>query len=293
MSRYEDDTLWVKFENDFKLAKFDAVEVARDKNTVTLEWTIGDERTRIDATLMRGRIDRHVVVYRPTIRFAAVEDHVAFGEFAGGQRRIWETNFIDWQEERELVDRLSRKYKHVVLARDDDSVLEEAKRIHERDYWNDVRDAADALKRMIEEGEVTDRDDFYDRLHEYVDGHERVIYTSQAQECLLFSRHDGDAVEEGLVDASCFKDGVPWSAMAFEAFKQDVLDQLGSMEGIDLNEDDLGVTKKRAGFVYSETHICDDCIDDDQRDENPRAIAAGEEYECDFCGETFIAKAVD
>ena len=49
-----------------------------------------------------------------------------------------------------------------------------------RDYANDVQGIVDELRRQARAGEC-DEDDFFERLDETVDGHQRVIYTHQAR----------------------------------------------------------------------------------------------------------------
>lgn len=118
---------------------------------------------------------------------------------------------------------------HYVRAEDGgEGLFRVATRLLSEDYSDDVRFAA---KNIIEE--LLDDDvageDWTDRIDEYLDGHSRVIYTVQAQAALLCSDNDGYGVEEGLVDSSEFKDGIPWSKLAFWAFREDVRNRLGQL----------------------------------------------------------------
>jgi hypothetical protein len=58
---------------------------------------------------------------------------------------------------------------------------DEAWRVVERDYWDDVRGLVEECKRAVKDGEVSDDSELSDHLHEQVDGHQRVIYTHQAR----------------------------------------------------------------------------------------------------------------
>lgn len=86
-----------------------------------------------------------------------------------------------------------------------------------RDYHEDVKDLANGIIENILEGELTD-DDWSDRLHESVDGHQRVIYTAYAQATLM------------LVQSESFKDGIPWSQLAYGALYEDVRERLDHLK---------------------------------------------------------------
>ncbi len=95
--------------------------------------------------------------------------------------------------------------------------------------------AKDALAE-IRAGNIEDRDALFTWIHETVDGCSTVIYTAEAKEYLMKSDNDGRAVSEGLVDASSFRDGIPWSAMAYGALEADVFEALDAI-GVDVNDD--------------------------------------------------------
>lgn len=113
----------------------------------------------------------------------------------------------------------------------------------EQSYWSDVRSAADDLESWVKEQLKDDisnealREALIDHTHEYVDGHSRVIYTGLAKECVCISPNDGHAVSEGLVGPNDFRDGIPWSALAYCAFEQDIFEELDS-RGHDVNRPD-------------------------------------------------------
>lgn len=64
----------------------------------------------------------------------------------------------------------------------------------------------------------------------------QVTYTSDAQECLLFSNNDTAGIDELGADGFDWKSGVPWSQLAYFAFQADLRKELEDL-GIDLNED--------------------------------------------------------
>lgn len=73
--------------------------------------------------------------------------------------------------------------------------VDEALRVLNHDYWDDVRDIVDDLARAIRDGEITDDESFQEYLDETTDGHERVIYAHQSRLGLCFT-NNADAYEE-------------------------------------------------------------------------------------------------
>lgn len=111
----------------------------------------------------------------------------------------------------------------------------------EREYWRDVAGVAKELISLLRPGEgesapeISDREQLLDRLHEECDGAQRVIYTHQALECLLYSPND-DAMqaELGSIEGAVQGDTIDWSALAYWAFLADVLAHIEA-EGINPN----------------------------------------------------------
>ncbi len=107
----------------------------------------------------------------------------------------------------------------------------------ERTYADDVADVVSAFKDAVETGEITDTESADEWLWQTIDGHSRVIYTAKAKECLYESTNDG-AYFEDFGSEGAVKDGsLNWSAFAFCAFRQDVLEAL-SADGIELHDED-------------------------------------------------------
>jgi hypothetical protein len=105
-----------------------------------------------------------------------------------------------------------------------------------RDYYADVRGVGDELIDAIQDGEITDRESFDERLREDIDGAQRVIYTYNARLGLLASENHEAYFEEGIGDLDC-KDSVPYETLMFYAMQKDVLEYM-EREGFDPFDDD-------------------------------------------------------
>ena len=104
-------------------------------------------------------------------------------------------------------------------------------------YSDDITDVVSAFKLAVETGDITDAESADEWLWQTIDGHSRVIYTAKAKECLYASENDG-AYFEDFGSEGAVKDGsLNWSALAFCAFRQDVLEAL-SADGIELHDED-------------------------------------------------------
>jgi len=102
---------------------------------------------------------------------------------------------------------------------------DEAWRVVERDYWDDVRGVVEECKRAVKDGEVTSDDELSDYLRQSVDGTQRVIYTHQARVGMACTDNP-DAWQEcgdSLPDVSV---QMYWAMMA------DVQDRLESFDDI-------------------------------------------------------------
>jgi hypothetical protein len=112
-----------------------------------------------------------------------------------------------------------------------DEQLEDARRVLRADYWSDVRNVVDDVRKAIEDREITTQDEVTEAIDTVCDGHQRVIYTGQAIECLLFSDNEDAYDEQGFGDLD-LSDGGHWSRMAYFAFRADVADQLGDVAAL-------------------------------------------------------------
>lgn len=108
-----------------------------------------------------------------------------------------------------------------------DERLDAARSQLRADYWNDVRGVVDDVKLDIERRNLTTEDEVSEYIDQACDGHERVIYTGQAIECLLFTRND-DAYFDQYCDYPDTTDGMQWTLLASMAFRADVSDELGN-----------------------------------------------------------------
>ena len=114
--------------------------------------------------------------------------------------------------------------------------VEQADRVIRADYYEDVQSTAQGLKDEIDEGQITDADQFMERLDEAIDGDRRVIMTWQAMQGVIYSSQDADlAIQEFGADGLNWSNGIPWSQLMYPIFRQDVIDALESM-GVDVND---------------------------------------------------------
>jgi len=104
--------------------------------------------------------------------------------------------------------------------------VEEALRVIRADYYSDVLGLAEDLVQMVRDGEVDSTESAQDRLHELVDGTQRVIYTYKAQQGLLASDNADAAFEEGLVDPGQFESDVPYGVLMYAAMERDVVERI-------------------------------------------------------------------
>jgi hypothetical protein len=114
--------------------------------------------------------------------------------------------------------------------------VEEAKRVLRAEYYGDVRSTAEELIEACKSGEIADREALFDRIHEECDGSAWIIYTANAQQVLMFSDNDDAGIEELGADSFDWKNGIPWSQLAFYAMERDVFDMLDAL-GLDVNDD--------------------------------------------------------
>jgi superoxide dismutase len=106
-----------------------------------------------------------------------------------------------------------------------DISFDEAWRVINKDYWDDVRGIAEEMKRAVKDGEC-DEDTFFEHLTEQVDGHQRVIYTHQARVGLCCTDHP-DAFEENMGEK-------PESVeqQMFAALEADVIAMIGDFDQV-------------------------------------------------------------
>lgn len=123
-----------------------------------------------------------------------------------------------------------------------EDLLSRAMDLARQAYNEHVKDIAQEFLDAIMSGDIEDRETLFERVTERVDSDAWVIWDNKAKLVLLVSSNADSGMEHGLVDTSCFKDGIPWNQLAYCALEQDVLDDLlssGPAIGIDINADDL------------------------------------------------------
>lgn len=102
---------------------------------------------------------------------------------------------------------------------------DEAWRVIERDYWDDVRGVVEDCKRAVKDGEVSDDSELSDYLHQSIDGTQRVIYTHQARVGMACTDHP-DAWHEFGEETPAVEAQMFWAMMA------DVQDRLEDFDTI-------------------------------------------------------------
>lgn len=147
------------------------------------------------------------------------------------------------------------------MPTDDEITVDRAYGIIQRAYYDDVKGLASSIKEYYDRGEISDREHLIERIDETVDGCARVIYTRSAQEALFISRNDNAGIEALGADGFDWKDGIPWSGLAYFAVHADVIEALEEM-GLDVNAD---------------FEVCDD---------HHKPIPEGEE--CEVCAEAEV-----
>lgn len=172
-------------------------------------------------------------------------------------------------------------------GRTDKIDLDTAVGVVEIDYMEDVDGVVSDLVYAIKRRGIEDRDDLFTAIHEAIDGHSRVIYTRQAQLGILVSRNSGHGMEEGLIDAKSFRNGIPWSQLMYCAMEQDVMERLDDHDmGLDVQVDDLGMPdRERLGYwidAGKSVGVCGECVDADELPLNG-PIASEAEYVCSRC----------
>lgn len=149
-------------------------------------------------------------------------------------RRAWRdlkaSEGADLEAARRLVAALERagaesgKSKRAVEEED----AREAVNVLRNEYFKSVQATARELEEAVKSGEIEDREQLMDRIHEEVDGSAWVIYTGNAQQVLFVSENSDAAWDEGLTEGEA-----QWSQWAYAAMERDLIESLD----IDVNDD--------------------------------------------------------
>ena len=108
-----------------------------------------------------------------------------------------------------------------------EGAVKDALSLLEADYWGDIRSNAKDVIRQIKDGEISSRDELYERLNEEADGTQWVIYTHQAR-VLLVCTNTPDAYEEEFGEKP---DTV--EKQAYAAYLHDLTEQVEAEGDID------------------------------------------------------------
>lgn len=119
--------------------------------------------------------------------------------------------------------------------------VEDAHSVIRRDYYSDVRGAAEEFLKMWNAGEFSDREQAIEWIDQSVDSSGRVIYTAQAMDCLRYSENEDAGIEELGADGFDWSDGPPYSQLAYFAFRADIMRSIecgvGDLDGVNVNDD--------------------------------------------------------
>lgn len=150
---------------------------------------------------------------------------------------------------------------------ENERALDNARSVLRADYWNDVKGVVDDVKLDIERRNLTTEDEVSEYLDQACDGHQRVIYTGQAIECLLFTTND-EAYEEygSLADLGADNSGEMYTKLAYFAFRADVSDDLGDVAA--LLEDAAPDECEDCGDELTDDHEGDKCAECAVEDDN-------------------------
>jgi Uri superfamily endonuclease len=128
------------------------------------------------------------------------------------------------------------------MKKQNEITVDDARQVLRKDYYDDVRSMSEGIRQEFADYVKRDKpssDDarewLQDYIHESCDGASRVIYTSEAMDCLRYSDNDEAGIEELGSEGFDWSDGIPWSQLAYFAFRRDVEEQL-SADGLDLND---------------------------------------------------------
>lgn len=102
--------------------------------------------------------------------------------------------------------------------------------IIQRDYYQDVRDLADSIKADVRAGDIDNEEQLDERVHEDVDGCQRVIYTFQAKLGMLVTDNEDAWEEFGFENPTV-------EQKMFCAMKQDVMEYIGDFDSIKGGDD--------------------------------------------------------
>ena len=114
------------------------------------------------------------------------------------------------------------------------SVADAERRI-DRDYREDVEGIAKEIANDVRNGRIVDAEGLQDRLHEDVDGAQRVIYTHQAKLGMLATSNDEAYFDSFGPEGAITRDGINWSVLMYAALEQDVIEELERL-GVDVND---------------------------------------------------------
>ena len=175
----------------------------------------------------------------------------------------------------------------------DGDILERARDTMRRGYIASVESAAKNIFDNYCRGEYDgNREAMVEAIDSVADGY--VTYTSTAQECLLFSNNDSAGPEELGSDGFDWKSGIPWSQLAYFAFRADVRKELED-NGIDLNKNppeqgETVVKCDQCGYVKTTVKCSPTCNECEEKNGNEQCEECHDWYDPDHLKEGLCEK---
>jgi hypothetical protein len=115
-------------------------------------------------------------------------------------------------------------------------LVKDAHAVLRASYYREIRGLADDLLDELKRGALEVDGEAVDRwIHETLDGHQRVIYTYEAQMVAIISDHDNAYADNYGADGLVQDGAINWAGIAYAAMREDLLEELDS-RGFDPND---------------------------------------------------------
>jgi len=112
--------------------------------------------------------------------------------------------------------------------------------MEQHEYWKEIENLGKEVIQECQSGDWSTgeqcREAMLDWIHETLDSHHSVIYTGEAMDVLRHSRNDSAMIDNFGSDG-VMKDGqLNWSAMAYCAMEEDLMEWLHQADDFDVND---------------------------------------------------------
>lgn len=140
------------------------------------------------------------------------------------------------------------------------SVMSEALKLASEEYNKRVVDLSSLLVEGILSGKIPNLESFESELRIKLRSEDWVTVQAKSHAVALISKNATYCFDEGILDMSSFKDGIPWGEVAYFAMDRDVTSEAqaaGSKHGIDLWSEDLWDESKTRVFSLVKDRVAD------------------------------------